>query len=484
LFSEEVVRGSSLGFALSALVRHLDPLLRQAARIGDWQIISPGRGAGQVEVVEQLRSVQGQSFDAPRIVIADQVTGEEEIPETVTAVVAPDVVDIVSHVAVRARNANVLFASCHDPDLFEHLKSLKGRRVQLEVSPAGDVIASETIAAAATKEPPKQKSRLEVTTKAFTKYAVPLSEFDVQIVGSKSNHQMELHGRLPDWIRQPASAALPFGVFEKVLGLEQNRDAQKRYAELARQASADKIELLSALRETVLTLNAPDDLKTALHAAMTAAGLTWPGEWETTWNRIKQVWASKWTERAFLSRQRVGLPHESLFMAVLVQEVVPADYAFVLHTVNPSTGNSDELFGEVVLGLGETLVGNYPGRALGFVAQKNSGQATLLSFPGKSIGLYGEGLIFRSDSNGEDLPGYAGAGLYESVLLHPPRQVELDYTHQPLVWDEAFRQNLLCSIGRIGVEVERACGSPQDIEGAIAGDAYYVVQTRPQVGLS
>ena len=62
-------------------------------------------------------------------------------------------------------------------------------------------------------------------------------------------------------------------------------------------------------------------------------------------------------------------------MAVLIQQVVPADYAFVIHTVNPSNGNRDELFAEVVLGLGETLVGNYPGRALSFVWNKNTGRA-------------------------------------------------------------------------------------------------------------
>ena len=484
LFSEEVVRGSSLGFALSALLRHLDPLLRQAAKVGNWQIISRGSGVGQVELVEELRAVQGKRFDSPRIVIADKVTGEEEIPETVTAVVAPDVVDIVSHVAVRARNANVLFASCHDPELFEKLKSFNGRRVRLEVNPAGDVIASEAVADSPSKAAEKKKTPLHVTPRAFTRYAIPLAEFDEKLVGSKSWHQKQLRGRLPEWVHQPSSAALPFGVFEKVLSLDQNRDVAKRYAELVQQTAGGKTEPLQALRQTVLSLTAPEELKQVLREAMSASGLTWPTDWETTWSRIKEVWASKWTDRAFLSRERVGLPHESLFMAVLVQQVVPAEYAFVMHTVNPSNENADELFGEVVLGLGETLVGNYAGRALSFVANKASGQLALLSFPGKSIGLYGEGLIFRSDSNGEDLAGYAGAGLYESVLLNPPRSVELDYSHQPLVWDESFRQDLLAQLTRIGVEVERACGSPQDIEGAVTGEDYYVVQTRPQVGLS
>jgi alpha-glucan,water dikinase len=83
-----------------------------------------------------------------------------------------------------------------------------------------------------------------------------------------------------------------------------------------------------------------------------------------------------------------------------------------------------------VLGLGETLVGNFPGRALGFIWQKKPERIQLVSYPSKSIGLYGDGLIFRSDSNGEDLADFAGAGLYDSVLLNSPREVELDYSNE------------------------------------------------------
>jgi alpha-glucan,water dikinase len=196
--------------------------------------------------------------------------------------------------------------------------------------------------------------------------------------------------------------------------------------------------------------------------------------------RIKEVWASKWNERAFWSRQAVGIAHGDLLMAVLIQEVVEAEYAFVIHTANPINGNRDELYAEIVLGLGETLVGNYPGRALSLVCDKRTRQQTLLAYPGKSLALYGSGLIFRSDSNGEDLTDYAGAGLYDSVLLHPPREALLDYTQEPLVWDAGFRKKLVDSIAGLGLEVERAFGSPQDIEGACAKGKVYVVQARPQ----
>jgi len=180
----------------------------------------------------------------------------------------------------------------------------------------------------------------------------------------------------------------------------------------------------------------------------------------------------------------MGVAHQSLFMAVLIQQVVPADYAYVIHTVNPSSGDKNELFAELVLGLGETLVGNYPGRALSFVWDKTAGKAKILSYPSKSVGLYGSGLIFRSDSNGEDLEGYAGAGLYDSVLLDQPREAQIDYSQERLIWDETFRNELAANVARAGLEVERACGSAQDVEGALANGKYYVVQTRPQVGLT
>ena len=47
-------------------------------------------------------------------------------------------------------------------------------------------------------------------------------------------------------------------------------------------------------------------------------------------------------------------------------QVVPAQYAFVVHTANPISKQKGETFGEVVMGMGEALVGNYPGRALSF----------------------------------------------------------------------------------------------------------------------
>jgi alpha-glucan,water dikinase len=93
-------------------------------------------------------------------------------------------------------------------------------------------------------------------------------------------------------------------------------------------------------------------------------------------------------------------------------------------------------------------------------------------------------LIFRSDSNGEDLAGFAGAGLYESFFLPEPKTSLVDYSSEPLVWDSAIRSDLLRRIAEACAEIERAAGAPQDIEGAVRQGKLYVVQTRPQVGVS
>jgi hypothetical protein len=67
-----------------------------------------------------------------------------------------------------------------------------------------------------------------------------------------------------------------------------------------------------------------------------------------------------------------------------------------------------------------TQVGNYPGRALSFVLPPGASDASIQSLPSKRVGLYaphGGTLIARSDTNGEDLDAFAGAGLYDRCVL-------------------------------------------------------------------
>jgi alpha-glucan,water dikinase len=484
LFSEEVIRGGP-AFGLALLLRHLDPILRKQAGLGGWQVISPAQAAGRLRVVERLIDVQTERFAEPTVLIADHVGGEEEVPEGVTAVLTCDTPDLVSHLAVRARNSQVLFATCFEPKEYQRLKDLANRTVSLNVTPGGDVAYQEGTVARKEDASAGLAERRPLSSAGrptFTRWVVTQNEFAPGIVGGKSNNLTGLRGRLPDWIHLPASLALPFGVLEKVLEDERNRKLWGECQAFIAAAEQKPTEALAQLRQRLLQLTTPTELQMSLLQAWQRTGLP-EVAWEQVWPTVCRVWASKWNERAYLSRRARGVAHDSLAMAVLIQQVVPADYAFVIHTVNPLTGNRREVFAEVVLGLGETLVGNYPGRALGFVCSRGDLKPVILSYPSKSVGLYGKGVIFRSDSNGEDLEGFAGAGLYDSFLAEEPQRRLLDYRTEKLVWDTGFRDDLLRSIARIGLEVERVLGSPQDIEGAVTGGKFYVVQTRPQVGL-
>src|SRR5262249_16939422 len=109
LFSEEVIRGGPV-FALSRLLHPLSRVLRDAAGVGGWQVVSPAQVFGRVQVVDSLHAIQSKRYAEPTILITDAVSGDEEIPEGVQAVLTTSHVDLVSHLAVRARNAGVLLA--------------------------------------------------------------------------------------------------------------------------------------------------------------------------------------------------------------------------------------------------------------------------------------------------------------------------------------------------------------------------------------
>jgi alpha-glucan,water dikinase len=486
LFAEEVLRGRP-AFALSMLIRDLDGIMRKEADLGDWQIISPGAKTAVVETAETLRSLQGEKFEHPVAVLAGKVAGDEEIPEGIVAIITPDTLDILSHLAVRARNAGVLFAICYDSEIIGSFKSLKGKRVRIATNASGDVVFEESEEKHVEAVIHKDHRQGRIRKHGFSSFSVSINDFNEETVGGKSYQLRRLSKGLPEWIGLPSSAALPFGVFERTLEWKENSTIADRYAKLSGKLSdkegSDYGKTLAELKDAILELSPPEGLVSSLRDTMGKSGLPWPEDWEEAWTCIKRVWASKWNERAYLSRIAMSVPHEDLLMAVLIQRVVDADYSFVIHTVNPFTGKKDEIYAEVALGLGEALVGNYPGKSLSFACGKHADGPMLLSFPAKNNGLFGGGMIFRSDSNGEDLAGFAGAGLYDSFIMPQPSKKVLDYTEEPLIWDADFRREAMTKIARIGIQVEDILGSPQDIEGAFSRGRYFVVQSRPQVGV-
>jgi alpha-glucan,water dikinase len=491
IFTEEIIRAGSAA-ALSSLVNRLDPVLRKTANLGSWQVISPVEVVGYVIVVDELLTVQNKTYDRPTIIVANRVRGEEEIPDGAVAVLTPDMPDVLSHVSVRARNGKICFATCFDSGILSDLQGKDGKLLSLQPTSA-DVVYKEVndseLSSPSSDNLEDAPPSISLVKKQFAgRYAISSEEFTSDLVGAKSRNIGYLKGKVPSWVGIPTSVALPFGVFEKVISEKANQAVNDKLLVLKKTLDEGDQGALKEIRQTLLGLVAPPELVEELKSTMKSSDMPWPGDegeqrWEQAWAAIKKVWASKWNERAYFSTRKVKLDHDYLCMAVLVQEVINADYAFVIHTTNPSSGDSSEIYAEVVKGLGETLVGAYPGRSLSFICKKNNLDSPLvLGYPSKPIGLFiRRSIIFRSDSNGEDLEGYAGAGLYDSVPMDEEDQVVLDYTTDPLITDLSFQKKVLSDIARAGDAIEKLYGTAQDIEGVIRDGKLYVVQTRPQV---
>jgi len=519
IFSEEIVRGTAAA-PLSQMLRAMDPILREMAHMGAWQIISPVEASGVIEVVADLKDIQTKTYSVPTVLVSKRVGGEEDIPAGVVGVITPDMPDILSHVSVRARNEGCLFATVFDAGRLAEVEAMQGQAVTCVPSPAADDLRIEALAggAASLGAAPGAAAKADAGVGAAAplggvaikrrefagRYAVASPEFTGEIVGSKSRNLQELRGRLPDWINLPAQVALPFCTFDAVLTHPDNEPIMSELIRLRDDLrgmdfsqTATFESTLARMRAVIQDMVPTDELTREMSTAFAAERLDWPegrfgpasrggsGAAAQAWAAITGVWASKYNERAVLSCRKAGLTHEDVSMAVLCQPVVQARYAFVLHTTNPQTSDPNEIYGEVVCGMGEALVGNFPGRAMSFVANKNDlTNPRVIGFPSKANGLFTDRptLIFRSDSNGEDLEGFAGAGLYDSIQMHEATMRAVDYSTDPMVSDEQFRGQALAAIAHAANEIELALGSPQDIEGCIAADgALYVVQTRPQV---
>ncbi len=72
-------------------------------------------------------------------------------------------------------------------------------------------------------------------------------------------------------------------------------------------------------------------------------------------DRVRDCWASFFSERAIFYRQKKG-SLDDLGMAVVVQRMVRSDVAGVLFTCDPVRGRRDRMVVEAVLGLGEAAV--------------------------------------------------------------------------------------------------------------------------------
>ena len=223
LFSEEVLRGT-LFFSLSMILKKIDPYVRKCAHLGDWLIISQGRSHGSrgyADKVSKLYDVMHNNYEQRTVLLIDKITGEEEVPSNVQAIIvlnSPDYPDVLAHVSVRARNLKVLLAILFDEGQCQTLRGMVGKHLVLNVEgdnikiqesnpnlpltrrASSHLILQCAMDQAATLKPPLM----------FQKSVMQMDEFSEKHSGAKSNNLRIIKNKLESWIKLPESVVLPF----------------------------------------------------------------------------------------------------------------------------------------------------------------------------------------------------------------------------------------------------------------------------------
>nr|KXH73774.1 MAG: hypothetical protein AM325_07120 [Candidatus Thorarchaeota archaeon SMTZ1-45] len=170
---------------------------------------------------------------------------------------------------------------------------------------------------------------------------------------------------------------------------------------------------------------------------------------------VKKVWQSAFSERAIVYLKAKAIPIRQLKVAVVVQEMIPAEISGVMFTANVVNNNADELLINATWGLGDCLVS---GKIVPdtYVLTKSP-----FSVIQRTVGE--KELTSKLEMN-------------QLVLIETPKDRQSKYT---------LDDETLFDIAEIGLKIENVMECPQDIEWCIKPDGVLVIlQSRPITTLS
>jgi phosphohistidine swiveling domain-containing protein len=169
---------------------------------------------------------------------------------------------------------------------------------------------------------------------------------------------------------------------------------------------------------------------------------------------VKSCWTSLWTARAMAYRAHEGIDPATVSLAVVVERMVEAEAAGTLFTADPVSGQRDRTVINAAWGLGEAVVGGQVTPDTLVLEKGSSGR-----------------VISRETADKAVMTVYSGSGVRDRSVPEARR-------HQPVLDDEAAEE-----LARYGARIEELYGTPQDIEWALAGGEFFIVQARPITNL-
>ena len=254
---------------------------------------------------------------------------------------------------------------------------------------------------------------------------------------------------------------------------------QKHIVDLASNETATSETKSVAIRQLFAKGRIPADLVEAIHHAYTdlaqtvgdlplavrssataedLPGASFAGQQDTYLNvqgesalleAVQRCWSSLWTPRALEYRARQGIDPAAVSLAVVVQVMVPAEASGIMFTANPINGARNEIVIEAAWGLGEAIVGGLvtPDHV---VVDKVTGAIKELTIADKIV-----------------MSQPIATGTEESAVEEDKRRKQVLETAQA------------AELAKLGAEIEKYYGEPQDIEWCFANGRFYIVQARP-----
>ncbi|TCP25591.1 phosphoenolpyruvate synthase [Scopulibacillus darangshiensis] len=233
------------------------------------------------------------------------------------------------------------------------------------------------------------------------------------------------------------------------------------------------------IREHLTSISMPDDIRSAVLKAWETTGkdkayavrssataedlptASFAGQQDTYLNvcgpdqllkAIQNCWASLFTDRAISYRAKNNFDHRSVFLSVVVQEMVFPEVSGIMFTADPITGHRSTISIDASFGLGEALVS---GLVTADLYQVRSGEIVKKQISKKEKAIY-------------------------SVPEGGTVTKNLPYEEQEL---PALPEDKILELARLGQKIEAYYGLEQDIEWALVDGQFYILQSRPITSL-
>jgi pyruvate,water dikinase len=167
---------------------------------------------------------------------------------------------------------------------------------------------------------------------------------------------------------------------------------------------------------------------------------------------VRKCWSSLFADRAIIYRIKNGFGHRSVYLSVVVQQMIFPEVSGLMFTVDPVTGHRNIISIDASFGLGEALVS---GIVSADSYQVLKDKIIKKQIAEKKIAIY---------------PVTEGGTITRE--LAPELQKK-----QALIDDK------ILELAQFGQEIEKHYCSEQDVEWCLAGDKFYILQSRPITSL-